>query len=213
VQWLVAAMTVGLGFGLQEIFANFIAGLIVLFERPIRVGDMVTLGTVSGTVTKIRMRATTIVDWDRKELIVPNKEFITGQLINWTLSDQTLRLVIPVGVAYGSDTELVEKLLLEVARGYEHVVADPPPTVMFSAFGESSLDFQLRVFIGQFDHLWRTRHALCMAIDKAFRTAGVEISFPQRDLHLRSIASPIEISLRSDAGAAATQSPASDRPD
>ena len=104
VQWLVAAMTVGLGFGLQEIFANFISGLIILFERPIRVGDVVTLGGVTGTVARIRIRATTIVDGDRKELIVPNKEFITGKLVNWTLSDQTLRVVSKVGEWHGSKT-------------------------------------------------------------------------------------------------------------
>ena len=198
VQWLVAAMTVGLGFGLQEIFANFIAGIIMLFERPVRVGDVVTLGSMSGTVARIRIRATTIIDWDRKELIIPNKEFITGQLINWTLSDQILRVVVPVGIAYGSDTQRAEHLLLQIAQENEYVLADPAPTVMFSAFGESSLDFQLRVFIAQFDHMWRVRHALCMAIDKEFRKAGVEISFPQRDLHIRSIAGPIEVAMHSE---------------
>ena len=106
VQWLVAALGVGLGFGLQEIVANFICGLIVLFERPFRVGDTVTIGEVNGTVSRIRIRATTIIDWDRKELIVPNKEFITGQLINWSLSDPIVRFSINVGIAYGSDTEL-----------------------------------------------------------------------------------------------------------
>jgi potassium efflux system protein len=114
VQWLIAALGVGLGFGLQEIVANFVCGLIVLFERPFRVGDTVTIGEVNGTVSRIRIRATTILDWDRKELIVPNKEFITGQLINWSLSDPISRFKINVGIAYGSDTELAEKLLVKV---------------------------------------------------------------------------------------------------
>jgi potassium efflux system protein len=113
VQWLIAALGVGLGFGLQEIVANFICGLIVLFERPFKVGDTVTIGEVNGTVSRIRIRATTIVDWDRKELIVPNMEFITGQLINWSLSDPITRFIIPVGIAYGSDTELAEKLRIQ----------------------------------------------------------------------------------------------------
>ena len=109
VQWLAAAITVGLGFGLQEIFANFVSGIIILFERPIRVGDTVTVGDTTGTVTRIRIRATTITDWDRKELIVPNKEFITSRLVNWTLSDTILRVVLKVGIAYGGDTDLARE--------------------------------------------------------------------------------------------------------
>ena len=111
-QWLIAALGVGLGFGLQEIVANFISGLIVLFERPFRIGDTVTIGGITGTVNRIQIRATTIMDWDRKELIVPNKEFITGQLVNWSLSDQILRVIVPVGIAYDSDTDLAEKLIV-----------------------------------------------------------------------------------------------------
>ena len=116
IQWLVAAIGVGLGFGLQEIFANFISGLIILFERPIRVGDVVSVGDVSGTVSRIRTRATWITAFDRKELLVPNKEFVTGQLINWTLSDAVLRLSIPVGIAYGSDTNRAIEVLEQVAK-------------------------------------------------------------------------------------------------
>ena len=115
-QWLIAALSVGLGFGLQEIVANFICGLIVLFERPFRIGDTVTIADISGTVTRIQIRATTIMDWDRKELIVPNKEFITGRLVNWSLSDNIIRLKFPIGIAYGSDTELAEKLLFKAAK-------------------------------------------------------------------------------------------------
>jgi potassium efflux system protein len=199
VQWLIAAVTVGLGFGLQEIFANFISGLIILFERPIRVGDVVTLGQVTGTVARIRIRATTIVDPDRKELIVPNKEFITGQLINWTLSDQILRVVVTVGVAYGTDTELVLEILMRIGLESEHVLRDPGPSATFSGFGENALDFELSVFVARFEHFGRTRHGLAMAIDKEFRKANIEIAFPQRDLHIRSVSAPIPVTVRSEA--------------
>jgi len=193
VQWLAAGLTVGLGFGLQEIFANFISGLILLLERPMRVGDTVTVGTVSGKVTKIRIRATTIVDWDRKELIVPNKSFITGQLINWSLSDNILRIVIDVGVAYGSDTELAHKLLMQVAKDHAGVLDEPAPSVIFKNFGASSLDFQLRAYIPNIGALMGTRHELNMAIDKAFREAGVEIAFPQQDIHVRTVEGSVSL--------------------
>jgi potassium efflux system protein len=187
IQWLVAAIGVGLGFGLQEIFANFISGLIILFERPIRVGDIVTVGEVSGTVSRIRTRATWITAFDRKELLVPNKEFVTGQLINWTLSDAVLRLSIPVGIAYGSDTNRAIEVLEQVAKESWRVLADPQPQVLFTAFGDSSLSFELRVFVRSAEQLFAARHDLHMGIDRAFREAGIEIAFPQRDLHLRSV--------------------------
>jgi potassium efflux system protein len=186
IQWLVAALGVGIGFGLQEIVANFISGLILLFERPIRVGDTVTVGDVSGTVSKIRIRATSITGWDRKELIVPNKEFVTGRLVNWTFSDPILRVEIPVGIAYGSDTEKARERMLEVARENRNVLHDPPPSVIFMAFGASSLDFVLRAFT-KIDTLLSVRDELNMAVDKAFREAGIEIAFPQRDIHIRSV--------------------------
>ena len=186
VQWLVAALGVGIGFGLQEIVANFISGLIILFERPIRVGDAVTVGDVSGIVSKIRIRATSITAWDRKELIVPNKEFVTGRLVNWTFSDSILRAEIPVGIAYGSDTEKAKKRLLEVARDNKNVLRDPPPSALFMGFGANSLDFELRAHT-KFETLLSVRDELNMAIDKAFREAGIEIAFPQRDIHIRSV--------------------------
>lgn len=186
-QWLVAALTFGLAFGLQEIVANFVSGIIILFERPMRVGDTVTIGDTSGTVTKIQIRATTITDWDRKELIVPNKEFITSKLVNWTLSDTVLRIVIPVGIAYGSDTEKSCHILRQVAREHPNVMADPKTRVLFKGFGESSLDFELRVFVPDIDLYLDTLHDLNMAIDREFRRAGIEIAFPQRDIHVRSV--------------------------
>ncbi|HNR29636.1 MAG TPA: mechanosensitive ion channel [Candidatus Hydrogenedentes bacterium] len=186
VQWLVAALGLGLGFGLQEIFANFVSGLILLFERPIRVGDTVTLGGVSGTVTRIQIRATTIMDWDRKELVVPNKEFITGQLINWSLSDTVTRVVIPVGVAYGSDTRKVIETLLRVARTHADVIENPAPQALFLGFGHSALNFELRVFCDDIGARLGIFHDLHVAVDAAFREAGIEIAFPQHDLHIRS---------------------------
>jgi potassium efflux system protein len=194
VQWLVAAVGLGLGFGLQEIFANFVSGLIILFERPIRVGDVVTVGDVNGRVTKIRIRATWITSFDRKELVVPNKEFITNQLVNWSLSDAVLRLDIPVGIAYGSDTDKAHRVLLEVAEKNEHVLKDPPPQAFFFGFGESSLDFELRVFSPDVEHRLGIVHDLHMEIDRAFRAEGIEIAFPQRDLHVRTL--PVAPDLR-----------------
>jgi potassium efflux system protein len=187
IQWLVAAVGLGLGFGLQEIFANFISGLIILFERPIRVGDTVTVGDVSGTVTKIRIRATWITAFDRKELIVPNKEFVTGRLVNWSLSDPIVRVTVPVGIAYGSDVQRAMHVLERVASENPHVLAEPAPQVLFMGFGDSSLNFELRAYSPDVAHLLPMRHDLHVAIDRAFREAGIEISFPQRDLHLRSV--------------------------
>jgi len=192
VQWLIAAVSVGLGFGLQEIFANFVSGLIILFERPIRIGDTVTVGETAGTVSRIRIRATTITDWDRKELIVPNKEFVTGRLVNWTLSDKVLRVILRVGIAYGSDTELAEKLLYEAADRHPQVLDDPQPRVLFAQFGDNALNFELRVYLSGIEHYLDVWHDLNMAIDRAFREADITIAFPQRDTHLDTLA-PLEV--------------------
>jgi potassium efflux system protein len=191
-QWLIAALGVGLGFGLQEVVANFICGLIVLFERPFRVGDTVTIDDISGTVSRIRIRATTVVDWDRKELIVPNKEFIVGRLINWSLSDKYIRIRIPVGIAYGSDTKLAEELLVQAARENPRVRSEPAPEAIFKGFGDNSLDFELRVYIKGIDNWWPMLHELNIAIDNAFKDAGVTIAFPQRDVHLDATG-PLEV--------------------
>ena len=186
VQWLIAAMTVGLGFGLQEIFANFVSGLIILFEQPVRVDDVVTIGDVTGKVSKIRIRATTIRRWDQRELIVPNKEFITGRLINWTLSDNVLRKEFSVGIAYGSDIAKAEKILYEVAAANPMVMEDPKPMVIFRGFGDNSLNFDLRLYISGMDKWIPVWHQINCAIDTEFRKAGIEIAFPQRDIYIRS---------------------------
>jgi potassium efflux system protein len=197
IQWLIAALGVGVGFGLQEIVANFICGIIVLFERPFRIGDTVTIGDVSGTVTRIQIRATTILDWDRKELIVPNKEFITGRLINWSLSDNIVRIKIPIGIAYGSDTLLAEKLLLKAAKANALVLDNPEPQAVFLGFGDNSLNFELRVFINGINDWIPVLHKLNQTVDREFRKAGITISFPQRDVHLDQVG-PLEVRVVSD---------------
>ncbi len=187
VQWLAAAMTVGLGFGLQEIFANLVSGLIILFERPIRAGDIVTIGDVTGTVSRMQMRATTITDFDRRELIVPNKSFITDNVINWTLSDPVCRTIVNVGVAYGTDTAMVSSILMSIARRNPMVLDQPEPCVVFGGFGDSTLDFELRVFIGHRESRPGIDSSLYMAINQEFNQAGIEIAFPQQDLHVRTV--------------------------
>ena len=173
--------------GLQEIFANFVSGLILLFERPIRVGDVITLGDVTGSVTKIRIRATTVTNWDRKELIVPNKDLVTGRLLNWTLTDTTNRIVIPVGVAYDSDPQRARDLILEVVSSHPNVLDDPRPNVTFEAFADSSLNIVVRAFLSSMDVRLATIHDLHIAIHKQLGEAGIEIAFPQRDIHIRGI--------------------------
>ena len=187
IQWLVAALGVGLGFGLQEIFANFVSGLILLFEQPIRVGDVITLGDTTGSVSRIRMRATTITNWDRQELIIPNKDLITGRLLNWTLSDSTNRVVITVGVAYSSNIEHACRLITEICESHENVLTDPPPTAHFDVFGESTIDIKIRLFLENLECRVQTRHELQTQIHRRFKDEGIEIAFPQRDLHIRSL--------------------------
>ncbi|TWU32483.1 mechanosensitive ion channel domain-containing protein [Novipirellula artificiosorum] len=195
IQWLATALTFGLAFGLQEIFANFVAGLIILLERPIRVGDIVTVDDVSGVVSRIRIRATSITNFDRKEYVVPNKEFITGRLLNWTLSDKVNRVVVEVGLAYGSDTEQARQLLLQVANDHPLVLKDPPSVATFEGFGDNSLNLVLRTFLPSLENRLQVIHDLHTAIDQSFRKAKLEIAFPQRDLHIRSVAGAAALGL------------------
>jgi potassium-dependent mechanosensitive channel len=187
-QWLVAALSVGLGFGLQEIFANFISGLIILFERPVRIGDVVTIGNLSGTVSKIRIRATTITDFDRKEIIVPNKTFVTDQLVNWSLNDTVTRITLKVGVGYGSDLELVRKLLLQAAQENPRVLREPTPLVFFLTFGESTLEHELRVHVRELGDRNAATDEINRAIDRMFRENGIEIAFRQLDVYVKNMA-------------------------
>lgn len=192
-QWLFTALSVGLGFGMQEIFGNFVSGIIILFERPVRVGDMVTIGSFNGTVSKIRIRATTLIDNDRKEVIVPNKAFITERVVNWALTSSMTRLVISVGVAYGSDLELVKRLLLQAAEENEAVLKDPAPAAYFLTFGASTLDHELRVYVGQLSDRIRTIDALNRRIDELFMANNIEIAFNQLDIFIKNQATNEEV--------------------
>lgn len=185
-QWMAAALTVGLGFGLQEVFANFVSGLILLFERPFRVGDTITVDNLSGTVTRIRTRATTILDWDNKEIVVPNKTFITGQLVNWTLSDSVTRVTVAVGTAYGSDPDHVLQVLRDVGSEHPRVLSEPQPTSWLMSFGDSSINFELRVYVAEIRDRLPVSTELGSAIHRRFREMGIEIPFPQVDVHMRA---------------------------
>ncbi len=185
-QWLVAALSVGLGFGLQEIFANFVSGLIILFERPVRIGDTITIGTFSGTVSKIRIRATTITDFDRKEVIIPNKAFVTERLINWSLSDTITRVLIRIGVAYGSDLDKVKAILLQAARENSRVMTDPEPQVFFLSFGQSALEHELRLYVRELRDRSYTVDELNRTIDKLCRENHIDIAFNQLEVYLHN---------------------------
>ncbi len=196
-QWLFAALSVGLGFGLQEIFANFVSGIIILFERPVRIGDVVTIGNYSGTVSRIRIRSTTIVDFDRKEIIVPNKAFVTERIINWALSNSITRVKIYLGVAYGSDLELVKKLLLDIADECPFALKEPKPSVYFLSFGASTLDHELRVYVNDVGHRNKTIDYVNHCINKRFAEHNIDIAYNQLDVYIKNTSSNEEIKLES----------------
>lgn len=184
---LAGALGVGIGFGLQNITNNFISGLIILFERPIKVGDRIEVGDVVGDVISINARATTVVTNNNISVIVPNSEFISGTVVNWSHSDRNVRFLFPVGVSYKEDPEKVRKLLLEVADNNPNVLKTPPPTVLFDEFGDSSLNFFLGVWTST--HIEKPRvlkSELYFEIFKKFGEHGIEIPFPQRDLHIKT---------------------------
>lgn len=173
----------------------FVHGGCKWIERPIRVGDVVTVDDVTGVVSRIRIRATSITNWDRKEYVVPNKEFITGRLLNWTLSGKVNRVVVEVGLAHGSDTEQARGLLVQVANNHPLVLKDPPAMAGFEGFGEHALKLTLRAFLPTLDNRLQVIHELHTAIDQAFRRANGVIAFPQRDLHIRSMAGETPLGL------------------
>ena len=183
-QWIIAALGVGLGFGLQEIVANFVSGLIILFERPVRVGDVVTIGELTGTVSKISIRATTIVDFDHREVLLPNKSIITDNVVNWTLNDPVTRIIVKIGVAYGSDLQKVTEILMEIATGHKDVLDNPAPLVFLIDHGDSSINFELRIFVSSPPIRWPVAHDINIAINTALAKNGIQIPFPQRDVHL-----------------------------
>ncbi|MCG6918720.1 MAG: mechanosensitive ion channel [Deltaproteobacteria bacterium] len=184
---IAGALGVGIGFGLQGIVNNFVSGLILLFERPIKVGDYIQVGEQWAEIRRIGLRATVVETLDRSEIVVPNSDLVSNQVTNWTLSSRMVRLVIPVGVEYGSDVPLVMETLKEAAMANSKVMRLPEPQVFFVNFGESSLDFELRVWLSNLDDRFTTKSQLHQEIDSRFRQAGIVIAFPQRDLHLRSV--------------------------
>ena len=192
-QWIVAAMGVGLGFGLQEIVANFVSGLIILFERPIRVGDTVSIGNLDGVVTKISIRATTIKDYDKRDVLIPNKKIITDNVSNWTLNDSLTRILIKIGVGYKTDINLAKKLMLEAVTSLPDVLVDPAPSVYFVAHGDSTLDFEIRAYISDVSKRLMTKHAINHGAHLALTNAGINLAYPQRDIHIVSnVGSPVK---------------------
>ncbi len=184
---VIGALSVGIGFGLQNVVNNFISGLILLFERPIQPGDTVEINTVLGTVSRIGIRSSTLRTFNGAEVILPNGDLVSGAVTNWTLSDARRRVDIPVGVAYGTDPHRVLEILLQVAASHPEILADPGPVGLFAGFGASSLDFELRVWLSAPPNYLLTRSQLLLQIHDALGAADIALPFPQRDLHLRSI--------------------------
>jgi len=194
-KWLAGFIGIGLGFGLQNIVNNFISGIILLFERPIKIGDFVKVGEYVGTIKKISVRSTIIETPDNLEIIVPNSDFISNNVVNYTHSNTKVRLHIPVGVAYGSDIQLVKKILLDIANNHGLVLKSPPPAVYFTDFADSSLNFKLIVWIQNLKDMLKVPSDLRFAIDKAFRKYNIEIPFPQQDIYIRNIPDELKNSL------------------
>lgn len=204
-RWIVTGLSVGIGFGLQKIIANFISGLIILFERPVRIGDYVTIGEQSGTVSRIQIRATTLADLDNREILIPNEALISERVTNWTLSNAITRLTVSVGIAYGSDTDSARDLMLDVLKANNKVLETPAPQVLFMGFGDSSLNFELRVFLRSFDDRIPVRHMIHTDINKALEKAGITIPFPQRDLNIVSQKIPLDLAEKSTRKAPTTK--------
>jgi small-conductance mechanosensitive channel len=188
-------LSVGIGFGLQSVTANFVAGLVLLFERPIKIGDRITVGDVEGDVEEISMRATRVRTLNNISIIVPNSQFVSSNIVNWSYGDLRVRLDIDVGVSYGSDLDLVLRSLKEVALENPGVLKDPAPDVLLREFGESSWNMRLRAWIDNPKGHHTIRSDIHCAIVRKFREKGIEIPFPQRDLHVRS---PLSLPLRKD---------------
>lgn len=184
---LAGAFGVGIGFGLQNVVNNFVSGLILLYERPIQVGDTIDMGDLIGQVRRIGIRSSTVRTLTGAEVIVPNADLVSQRVINWTLSDKTRRIDVPIGVKYGTDPGKVLQILASVAETHERVLKYPAPVALFRGHGESSLDFELRVWIANFDHWFEVESEVNTAINRALGEADIEIPFPQRDLHLRSV--------------------------
>jgi len=191
------ALSIGLGFGLQNIFNNFVSGLILLFERPVQAGDVVQVSEIWGTITKINVRSTVVQTFDNASLIIPNSDMISKQVTNWSFKDLRLRRIITVGVAYGSPTELVRETLLEIARNHPKVLKRPKPDVLFDDFGDSALIFKLRLW-ATIDDFIGVETDVRFEIDRLFRERNIEIAFPQRDIHIRSVVGKTQLEVKSE---------------
>ncbi|MBK7867899.1 MAG: mechanosensitive ion channel [Ignavibacteriales bacterium] len=183
---LAGALGVGIGFGLQDIVRNFISGIILIFERPVQIGDAVQVEELSGIVRKIGIRSSVIKTWEGAEVIVPNGNLISNKLINWTFSDHQRRVDIRVGVAYGSDVQKVLKLLHDCTKANEEILLKPEPTVFFKDFADSALLFELRCWTENFNSWLQIQSDLRVEIEKVLRENGIEIPFPQTDIHIKS---------------------------
>jgi small-conductance mechanosensitive channel len=186
------ALGVGIGFGLQNIVANFVAGIVILWEGPIKVGDFIDVGNTRGEVIQIGARGTWVRTYDNEVIIVPNSEFINGRVANWTANDRTLRMTIPLGVSYDSDLQMVHDVLLDIARQNEEVLVDPAPVVLVTGFGDNSVNLSLRVSTTILtDRTGFLKSDLFMEIFRVFREKKIEMPFPQQDVHVRSIDTPL----------------------
>jgi small-conductance mechanosensitive channel len=188
---IVGALGVGVGLGLQEIVKDLVAGAVLLFERPIQLGDVVQVGELTGDVRRIGLRSSTVRTYEGAEVIVPNSSLTSSRIVNWTLSDRARRVDLPVGVAYGTDPAQVIALLEGLARRHPDVMDDPEPRALFMGFGESSLDFQLRTWIHRVDEVARFRSELAIAVNTALNEAGISVPFPQRDVHVVGVAADV----------------------
>jgi small-conductance mechanosensitive channel len=184
---IAGAISVGIGFGMQSIVNNFVSGLILLVERPIKVGDWIVVGADQGLVKDIRVRATEIETFDRSSIVIPNSELISNRVLNWTLKERSGRGIIKIGVSYGADVDKVREILLEMADKRREILSYPAPQVVFMDFGASSLDFELRYFLRDIGDVMAVASSVRFELVQRFREEGIEIPFPQRDLNLRDI--------------------------
>jgi small-conductance mechanosensitive channel len=188
------ALGVGIGFGLQNIVANFVAGIVILWEGPVKVGDIIDVGNTHGEVIRIGARGTWVRTYDNEVIIVPNSDFINSRVANWTANDRTVRMTIPLGVSYDNDLEIVRALLLDIAQRNEHVLADPAPAVLVAGFGDNSVNISLRISTTIItDRTGSLKSDLFMEIFRVFRDKKIEMPYPQQDLHVRSIDAPLVI--------------------
>jgi small-conductance mechanosensitive channel len=195
---LLGAFGVGIGFGLQNIFNNLVSGLILLFERPVQIGDTIEVGTLIGKVKSIGIRASNIQTFDGAEVIVPNGHLISNEVINWTLSDQQRRIEVIVGVSYDSDPHKVQKLMMQILTNHKEIMQDPEPRVFFNELGESSLDFRLLFWTTSFSEWLRIRSEIVFEVFDLLKENDIEIPFPQRDLHVKSIEQKLKIETSSN---------------